>query len=167
MISDPENNQEREREIQREILAGREFSLAEVIGREGGDFLKGDSPVPKLVQVVTEINLFINQNLADNSGALQAVLHHWVKEDQARVSQNLDNPLLALVGILESIINHQELFYEFVKQVDFKWGQMYEEKPHFQRPGQAPHPDDEYTHESVLIQLQELLDRVKSNNASC
>jgi deoxyribodipyrimidine photolyase len=163
MSVNSETNQDRDREIQREILVGREFSLAEVIGREGGDFLKGDSPIPKLVQVVTEINLFINQNLADNSGALQAVLHNWVKEDQARVSKYLDSPLFALVEIIENLINNEELFYEFVKQVDSKWGQMYQEKPYFQRPGQAPHPDDEYTHESVFRQLQELLEKAQNH----
>ena len=42
-----------------------------------------------------------------------------------------------------------------MRQVDIKWGQMYGERPHFQQPGQPPHPDDEYTHESVR---QDLLD---------
>ena len=57
MTSEPET--QRDQAIRQEILAGREFSLAEVIGREGGDFLKGESPVPKLVQAINEINLFI------------------------------------------------------------------------------------------------------------
>jgi hypothetical protein len=51
--------QERNKAIQMEILAGRKFSLAEAIGREGGNFLKGESPVPKLLQATTEINTFI------------------------------------------------------------------------------------------------------------
>jgi hypothetical protein len=41
------------------------------------------------------------------------------------------------------------------------WGEMNDERPHFQRPGQPPHPDDEYTHESVYQQLVELSDRLK------
>jgi hypothetical protein len=34
---------------------------------------------------------------------------------------------------------------EFVRRVDMRWGQMYDERPHFERPGHPPHPDDEYT----------------------
>ncbi|ACK66556.1 conserved hypothetical protein [Rippkaea orientalis PCC 8801] len=155
-----EQKNERYQDIRQEILAGREFSLAEVIAREGGDFLKGESPVPKLVQATTEINVFIAQNIADSSGALQQVLQTWVKGDEASVSRYLNTPLVALSEILESLITNQELLYELVKQVDFRWGQLYDEKPYFQQPGQAPHPDDEYTHESVkqkLIELQEIV----------
>jgi hypothetical protein len=54
-------------------------------------------------------------------------------------------------------LSNHELLYEFVKQVDFKWGQMYDERPYFQSPGQAPHPNDEYTHESVKKKLRKLV----------
>lgn len=74
-------NQDRDKQIQEDILSGRHYSLADAIAREGGIFLKGESPVPKLVQVTTEINLLIDQNLPDQSGALQSVLKHWVKSD--------------------------------------------------------------------------------------
>ena len=50
---------DRDLAIQREILAGRKFSLAEAIGREGGSFLKGDFPVPKQEQAIAQINAFI------------------------------------------------------------------------------------------------------------
>ncbi|MEA5509561.1 hypothetical protein VB715_07280 [Crocosphaera sp. UHCC 0190] len=151
------NESERNREIQQEILAGRKFSLAEVIGREGGDFLKGESPVPKLLQATTEINQFIAQNLQDSSGALQRILQTWVTTDEAGVSQYLNTPKLALRQMLTKIIENRELLYELVKQVDFKWGQLYNERPYFQSPGQLPHPDDEYTHESVKAKLMSLL----------
>ncbi|MDJ0581492.1 hypothetical protein [Crocosphaera sp.] len=140
--------------IQREILAGRKFSLAEAIGREGGDFLKGESPVPKLVQATTEINTFIAINLQDSSGALQAVLQTWISTDEAEVSKNLDSPLQALKQMLDKILDNSELLYELVRQVDFQWGKMYDERPYFQSPGQPPHPDDEYTHESVEEKLK-------------
>lgn len=146
--------------IQREILAGRKFSLAEAIGREGGDFLKGESPVPKLVQATTEINTFIAINLQDSSGALQAVLQTWISTDEAGVSKNLDSPLTALKQMLDNIIDNSELLYELVRQVDFQWGKMYDERPYFQSPGQPPHPDDEYTHESVEEKLKSLLTKL-------
>lgn len=157
------DDQERDRDlaIQREILSGRRFTIAEAIGRQGGSFLKGESPVPKLVQAIAEINGFINQNLSDSSGALQAVLYVWVKTD-SRVGQYLNSPLVALNEILSSLLDNQDLLYEFVRQVDHKWGQIYGERPYFQQPGQLPHPEDEYTHESVRLKLIELLDIVKS-----
>ena len=164
MISNKDGkDNDRDLAIQREILSGRKFSLAEAIGREGGGFLKGDSPVPKLAQAIAELQMFINQNLSDSSGALQAVLYVWVKTD-SRVVENLNSPLIALNQMLSSLLDNQNLLHEFVKQVDRKWGQIYDERPYFQQPGQPPHPEDEYTHESVRLQLIELLDIVKSHN---
>ncbi|MGK7892739.1 MAG: hypothetical protein AB4372_03590 [Xenococcus sp. (in: cyanobacteria)] len=158
-----DKNRDRDLAIQREILSGRKFSLAEAIGREGGSFLKGDSPVPKQLQAIAEIHSFIKKNLCDPPGALVAVLSTWVKTD-LRVVENMNSPLVALQQILCSLIDNQNLLYEFVRQVDFKWGQIYDERPYFQQPGQAAHPNDEYTHESVRLQLIELLDIVKSQN---
>ncbi|WP_416676657.1 hypothetical protein [Egbenema bharatensis] len=149
-------------ELRKEFLAGRQFSLAEVIGREGGSFLKGESPVPKLLQAKAEINLFIDRNLVDSSGALKAVLQILVATDDVDISRQLNSPLNALREFLETLIHNPQLLYEFVKQVDIKWGQFYGERPYFQQPGQLPHPDDEYTHESVHQQLVELLHRLNS-----
>ena len=145
-----------------DILNDRPFSIAEAIGREGGTFLKGESTVPKLVRVITAINTFIDRNLRDPDAALQAILHQWVKTD-SRVSEYKDTPLLALQLILQSILDNPNLLYELVRQVDIKWGQMYGERPYFQQPGQPPHPDDKYTHESVRKDLQNLLIRLKNH----
>lgn len=152
---------EQDDRIEQDTRTGREFSLAELISREGGDFLKGESPIPQLVQAVTEINRFIVNYLPDSSGCLQSVLQTWVTLDEPKVSQHLDQPLSALEEILISILENQQLLYELVKQVDFKWGQLYQEKPYFQQPGEPPHPEDEYTHESVYATLGEFLDSVK------
>ena len=148
--------------LQQDILSDRPFSIAEAIGREGGTFLKGESTVPKLVRVVTAINTFIDRNLRDPDAALQAILHQWVKVDP-RVSEYKDTPLVALEAILQSILVNPNLLYELVRQVDIKWGQMYDERPYFQQPGQPPHPNDEYTHESVRQDLQNLLIRLKNH----
>ncbi len=166
MVADKDDkNRDRDRAIQREILSGRKFSLAEAIGREGGSFLKGESPVPKQAQAIAHINAFIKKNLSDPPGALVAVLCLWVKTD-LRVVENLNSPLAALNQILSSLIDNQNLLYEFVRQVDCEWGQIYDERPYFQKPepGQPAHPDDEYTHESVRLQLMALLEVVKSQN---
>jgi len=160
MNQDKDRDKDSDRELQRDLLSGRKFSLADVIGQEGGSFLKGESPVPQLMQAVTEINAFIAANLDDSSGALQAVLQNWVRDDRAKVSSSLRAPLVALRQIIEAILNNKELFYEFVRQVDFKWGQIYDERPYFQSPGQPPDPLDEYSHDSVREQLVNLLKTV-------
>jgi hypothetical protein len=147
-----------DREIQQDMLAGRKFSLAEAIGREGASFLKGESSIPKLLQAKAEINLFIDRNVTDSSGALKAALQTLVASDEAYISRHLDSPLDALREFLEVLVHSPELLYELVRQVDIRWGQLVGERPHFQQPGQAPHPEDEYTHESVLQQMVRLLD---------
>ena len=162
MTSDDERK--RNQDIQRDIRSGRAFSLAEAIGREGSNFLKGDSPVPKLVQARTEVTLFIAQNLVDASGALQAILMNWVQWDETYISRYQDTPLIALAEMIESIISNQHMLHEFVRQVDVKWGQMNDERPHFQQPGQLAHPDDEYTHESVCQSLADLLHRLNTEH---
>jgi hypothetical protein len=153
-----------EPDLTKDIVERREFTLADFIAQEGADFLKGESPVPKLVQVVTEIKQFIAANLGDSSGALQAILQLMVDEELSKVSQNLDTPVGALELIVEEILDNQELLYELVHRVDVKWGQIYGERPYFQQPNQKPHPEDEYTHTSVRDKLVIFLATVKQNN---
>ncbi|MDC0834751.1 hypothetical protein POG22_17325 [Geitlerinema sp. CS-897] len=141
----------------------RKFTLADAIAKEGGTFLKGESPVPKLEQAKATIHYFIDRNLSDISGALQAILQRWLDEDTIRVARNLETPLQALLELLDSLVNNSEMLYEFVRQVDVKWGELNDERPHFQRPHQPPHPEDEYTHESVRQQLLELRRRVEAS----
>nr|WP_040654771.1 hypothetical protein [Rubidibacter lacunae] len=148
-------------ELQRDSLRGRKFTLADAIGREAGSFLKGESPIPRLVQATIAIDTFIGRNLADTSGVVQVVLCRWVDENTARVSRHLDVPLQALLELLESIVENPPILHEFVWQVDVQWGKVNAERPFFQRPGQKPHPEDEHTHESVRYQLVELRDRVR------
>lgn len=112
------------------------------------------------MQAITEINTFIALNLQDSSGALQVILQTWVKGDERGVSQNLDSPLQGLKQLLDKILSNSELFYELVRQVDFKWGQMYDERPYFQSPGEKPHPNDEYSHELVEEKLKNLLSKI-------
>jgi hypothetical protein len=159
----PEPQNEQNLDMQLEILAGRQVSLADLIAREGSGFLKGESPVPRLVQLKAEINNYIASYLSDSWGALQAVLQDMVKGDEARISRHLDQPLLALQDLLATIMQNQQLLYELVRQVDVRWGQMYGERPYFQQPGQAPHPEDEYTHESVQAKLASLLAQVQQD----
>ncbi|BAC91287.1 hypothetical protein [Gloeobacter violaceus] len=156
----PDHDNDKNREIEKEILQGQKSSLAAAIAREGGSFFKGESIVPKLVQATIEINLFIDAHVCDSSGALKAALLNLVEMEKTQVSRHMGSPLTALQEMLEAIIGNQQLLYDLVRQVDIKWGQIYGERPHFQQPGHAPHLDDEYTHESVRKQLLDLLDKV-------
>lgn len=155
MPSNPESTSDAA--LQQDILAGRTFSLADAIGREGSGFLKGESTIPKLVQAKTEVVVFIRTHLADSSGVLQAVLQDAIQADDLRVSTYINSPLFALRDMLQEVLGHPELFYDLVHQVDVRWGRMYGERPYFQKPGEPPHPEDEYSHESVRIQLEDLL----------
>jgi hypothetical protein len=146
--------------LEREIRAGREFSIADLIAREGGDFLKGESMIPPLVQAQHAIDVFIDRHLPDGSGALQITLKNWVGTHEALVSQHLDQPLNALRQAIAHILDHPQLLYELVKQADMKWGEIYDERPYFQQPGQPAHPEDEYTHDSVAQDLTRLLERL-------
>ena len=152
----------RDHELFLEAMSGREFTLADVIAQAGGNFLKGESPIPKLVQIKNELKLFISQNLHDLSGSLQAILQIEVDQADKAISHHLDQPLLVLKKLVEQILNQPEILYELVQQVDCKYGQMYGERPYFQRPGAPAHPDDEYSHESVRVQLTNFLERIQN-----
>ena len=107
-------------------------------------------------------NSYISQNLHDLSGSLQAVLQLSVDQADEAISRHLEQPLLVLQQLIKQILNQPEILYELVKQVDCKYGQMYEERPHFQHPGAPAHPDDEYSHESVRVQLTNFLERIEN-----
>jgi len=159
----PVSSADENRKIEQEIRLGHQFSLADVIGQQAGSFLQGDAAIPRLVRANTAINGFIDQHLSDSSGALDAVLRNWVKIEETRVSQHLDDPLMALREILLLVTDNPQMLYEFARQVDVKWGNIYGERPRFQQPNQPPHPDDEYTHESVHAQLIALLKSLESS----
>jgi hypothetical protein len=157
MTTHPESNPDQNRQMFLEAIAGRERTLADIIGQAGGDFLKGESPVPRLVQRKTELKLFLNDNLQDSEGALLLVLQSHIDEADALISQHQDHPLVALTKIIWEIIDNPTLLTEIVRQSDFRWGQIYDERPHFDIPGKLSHPDDPYTLASVRGQLENLL----------
>lgn len=152
----------KEEEIQREARSRQKFSLARVIGRQAGGAMKGASPIPRLEQAKMEIVQFIDDNLTDPSGALKSILRRQIKAGGAVVDRHLDRPLAALREILRPLLDKDARLHEFVRRVDVRWGEMFVERPHFQQPGEAPHPDDDYTHESVRRRLSGLMARVEA-----
>ena len=126
-----------------------------MIDQEAGNFLKGDSPVLKLLQVKTELIAFIEQHLIDPSEALQETLQELIQADDLVRSQHLNVPLDALSEFLQSLLEQETLLQDFVRRVDMKWGEIYDERPHFEKPGHPSYPADEYTYASVAVWVLE------------
>ena len=144
-------------ELEREVRAGRKFSLGEAIGREGGSFLKGSQEmVPRPLRALAIINGFIDQHLSDPHGALQPCLKRWIKTD-VRVGKDLDTPLVALHRILTDIIQQPETLYEFARQVAVELAHLNGERPYFQKPGTEAPAAVAYSHEIIKDSLTGLL----------
>ncbi len=144
-------------DIQQELRLSRPFTLADAIGQEAGNFMKGESPIPRLVQARHGAQQALKESLIDGPGALHRVLEQWLVDDERRLSQYLEHPTEAVKDLLIAVLRSPATLYELVRQTDVTWGQIYDSRPHFQQPGQPPHPDDEYTHESVRETLEQCL----------
>ncbi len=148
-------------EIQREMRAQQKFSVAGAIGRAGSGLMKGASPVSRQEQAVTLATQWIDHNTPDPSGALKSILRRKVRDSALLIERHLEQPCDALREIMDSILDSDYALQEFVRQVDVRWGELYQERPLFQRAGQAPDPADEYTHESVRQALSLLLEKLR------
>src|SRR5690349_11894649 len=135
--------------IEREIRQGRKFTAQEALGRMiGPGAMKGGSPVSRVQQAETEIGTWLKSNLQDTTGALQTSLHRQLIGSELLLN-NLDRPLRALAHHCQQVIASDSRLKELVRQADFEWGRRMHERPHFDRKGDTPHPDDPYTIESV------------------
>ncbi len=158
------SDDKKSKKIEEELKKQQKFSMASAIGRSGGGgMLKGASPIPKQDQATNQIKDFVREQCSDPSGAIKSILNRRVKSSTTLIEKHLDNPKAALAELLQSILNKDTVLYEFVRQVDVRWGEMYQERPMFQQPGDSAHPDDEYTHESVKADLTSLLQTVQNS----
>ncbi|MEG3639141.1 hypothetical protein [Magnetococcus sp. PR-3] len=154
---------DRDKEVEKEILSQQKFTMTGAIGRAAGPgVMKGASPVTRQQQTFSQIDAFIRKNCSDLSGSLKSVLVRRAQNNMPILEKHLDQPLSALVQIIQSILDNESTLIEFVRQVDVHWGETFQERPHFQREGQTPHPEDEYTHESVRESLRELLGKAQN-----
>ena len=92
----PERSTKDDADLQREIRAGRKFTLAEAIGRAAGaGVMKGASPVSRKQQAVAEIEEYLSGHVADAAGILSSVLLRQVKDSELlqrfQAVGNLDN----------------------------------------------------------------------------
>ena len=150
--------------VEREALA-QGHSLASAIGRAGGgDMMKGASPVTAQRQAELEIEHLLERHLRDAEGALLVVLQRRVWESGQLLATGWERPLAALAQFVEHLLASAEQLQGLVRDVDAEWGRIYLERPHFQRPGQAPDRDDPYTFASVRASLAELLEGLLSED---
>ncbi len=156
MTSKKHDKLSEEERVKQDILAHRKFSLAEAIGRMGGDLLKGVSPVSGKQQAEFAIEHYLREHLRDAEGALQPVLHRYASQSDILL-EGYERPYDALSRVIEHLLDSDERLRRFVGQVDTEWGRIYAERPRFEFEGRPPRSDDPYTIESVRGQLTELL----------
>lgn len=153
----PQASGQADRELEREIRAGREYSMAEALGRLAGPGgMKGGSPVLRQQQARAEVDNLIRQHLSDPTGILKGVLSREVGESRALLD-NLDRPQTALVAYVRQVLDSAYLLSELVRTTDMAWGQVLGERPFFEVEGRPAHPEDPYTISSVRATLGSLL----------
>jgi hypothetical protein len=139
--------------LEREIRLRRTFNARDALARMAGPgALKGASPISPVLQAETAIGTWLGGNLSDTDGALRAVVHRHLKGN-ALLLDNLEQPLVALAEYLRRLLATDHLLGEVVGEADVEWGRAMDERPHFERDGMPPHPDDPYTLESVRAAL--------------
>ena len=147
-------------ELEREIRQSRKFTAQEAMGRMiGPGAMKGGSAVPRGQEAETAIGTWLKSNLTDSTGALQALLHRRLKES-ALLLNNLDQPLVALEDYCKQVLASDYHLAELVREADVEWGRRMDERPHFNKEGSAPPPDDPYTNDSVRRALCEILSKL-------
>ncbi len=154
---DRRNPTPEDRDIEREIRSQRRFSLAEAIGRESGEHLKGASPVTRKRQAEFEIELYLEQYLRDPEGALRVVLLRRASASESLLAPGFYDPLAVLARVAGRILDSETRLQRFVRAVDAEWGRIYSERPYFEREGAPPHREDPYTVRSVREALRHLL----------
>ena len=153
-------------DLESEIRQGRKFTSQEALARMAGPgAMKGGSAVSRGQQAETEIGTWLRSNLTDSTGALQALLHRRLKESPLLLD-NLDQPLVALADYCQQVLASDHHLKELVREADVEWGRRMDERPHFNREGILPHPDDPYTNDTVRTALREVLIKISEATVS-
>jgi hypothetical protein len=155
---------EADAELEREIRNSRKFTLAEAIGRLAGPgALKGESPIARKQQAEYEIESCLGSCLPDAAGALKVVLLRRLKESEL-LHKNPDQPLAVLATYCQRVLSSDYGLKELVREADVEWGRMLGERPHFEKEGSPPHPDDCYTVLSVRSALSGLVEQLAADD---
>jgi hypothetical protein len=141
-------------ELEREIRKGRKFTLAEAIGRLAGPgAMKGVSPVTGAQQAAVAIENWFRQHMPAGHGELEVVLSELLLN-------NFEKPLVVLAAYCRQVLDSDYCLEELVREADVEWGQVQAERPHFEKEGSPPDPEDPYTCESVRKALAGLVEQL-------
>lgn len=147
-------------ELERAIRADRKFSLSEAIGRMmGPGMMKGVSPVTPKQQAEEAIAEYLRSNLTDSGGVLCGVVLRRVGQSELLLG-DFEHPLAVLASYVRQVLGSDYLLQDLVREADAEWGQVFGERPYFERPGCPPDPNDPYTIVSVRNALSVLIDKL-------
>jgi len=147
-------------DLEREIRAGRKFSLSEAIGRmAGGGMMKGASPVARTQQAQFVIEDYLRRHLTDAGGVLATLLRDRVGTSE-RLLREDGQPLAVLQDCVRRGLESEYVLQELVREADVEWGRLLGERPYFERAGRPPDPADPYTIDSVRAALSQLAARL-------
>jgi hypothetical protein len=151
---------EADAELEREIRAERKFTISEAIGRLAGPgMMKGVSPITRKRQAEAVIEDYLRRNLSDAGSVLVPVLLRRVGQSEMLLG-DFEHPLAVLAIYVQQVLGSDYRLQELVRESDVEWGRAFGERPHFERPGCPPDPDDPYTTESVRAALSRLIDKL-------
>jgi hypothetical protein len=99
--------------------------------------------------------------MTDPGGALRGVLLRRVGENLLR--GDYDQPLAMLSEYVGQALRSEHVLEDLVREADAEWGGVFGERPYFQPPGRAPHPDDPFTIDSVRITLSKVIEKLAAS----
>jgi len=156
-MRDPNNkDKNKNSDLEEEIRRGRKFSLTEAVGREAGKVMKGASPVPPARQLLMQIEEILARELVDSDGSLIRTIVAQLKGNLPLLGRHFGDAVGALLEYLDGVLKSDANLADLVREADARWGRDYDERPRFERPGQAPQPDDPYTIAEVTASLTAL-----------
>jgi hypothetical protein len=154
---------EADEELEREIRKGRQFNLAEAIGRMAGPgAMKGVSPVTRKEQAAVEIENWLGQHMPAGNAELRVVMLRRIKGSELLLC-DFEHPLSVLAACCQLVLDSDYRLQELVREADVEWGQVNGERPYFEIEGSLPHPDDPYTIESVRKILTGFVEQLGGN----
>jgi hypothetical protein len=84
-------------------------------------------------------------------------------KESALLRDNVDQPLVALANYCTQVLASDHHMKELVREADMEWGRRMHERPHFDRDGSPPHPDDPYTSDSVRVSLRDIVRKISGS----
>lgn len=154
-MSDRAADKDHDEGLIREAWADARFSMDQaLLHSAGGGLLTSRDQISPYERARLELRALLNRQLHD--AVLEKALDDWIDLYRQPIEEHVDAPAVGLLNLLEQTLRSDGLFVEFVRMVDVRHGQIMQERPIFQQPGDPPHPDDPHTFDSVRKTLEKL-----------